>query len=385
MNARARHVLAATTIRLVIAAGLYTAGALAYGNRSAPPVVLVAGATIVVAFTLWATRGWVEWVAARIALGTKAGSYEAVRELLRQMSSTLAVDDVVPRLAEAAGRATGGPSAQVRVFMTRGEQWTQTWPPETVPARGAAVTVGVSHSGTDVGEIEVEVDPSQTSAFDRKMLTDLAGPAGIALTTVRLTHDLRRQRAELADIARRLTASRDRLLTARRDEQHRLRREVADQVITHIQDALTLVERADLPAAASAATRALDALRLVSRGIFPPTLDGSGLAAALDGWLERADLYAHIDDLPTREVPQQVQACLYFCAVTALSAPAADRTPPRRVHLQVAEHAVLTISGTGSIPREVQTVIADRAEAYDGTATFEHATVRVAVPLQESA
>ncbi len=120
---------------------------------------------------------------------------------------------------------------------------------------GASVTVGVAHDGTDVGEIEVHVDPAQTSAFDRRLLNDLAGPAGIALSTVRLTRDLRRRRSELAALAEALAASRDRLLTARRDEQRRLRGEVQDRVVSHIESALALVDRGDLPAPPAIACR----------------------------------------------------------------------------------------------------------------------------------
>ena len=383
MTTETRRFLAVTTGRLAIAASLYTVGAVVYGGTAAPPAWIVAVATSVVAFTLWATRGWVERTATRVALGSRADSYQTVRDLMHQMTSTIAVDDVVWRLAEAAGRAVSGPSAQVRVWMSQGEQWTQTWPSETAGG-GASVTVGVAHDGTDVGEIEVHIDPAQTSAFDRRLLNDLAGPAGIALSTVRLTRDLRRRRSELAALAETLAASRDRLLTARRDEQRRLRGEVQDRVVSHIESALALVDRADLPAAAIACTDALDALRLIARGIFPPRLGDAGFAAAVDGWLERADLYADIEVDPTPVMTPPVEVCLYFCAATALDALAASRAHDLRVCVQVTDRAVLTVSGVGpgSFPEDVRTVIRDRIEAYDGSATFGHATLRAAVPLQ---
>jgi hypothetical protein len=384
MSPDARRTVAVTVARLAIAATLYAVGALVYGGTAAPPATVVLAATIVVAVMLWATRAWVERAATRIALGSRAQSYQAVHDLLRQMTSSVAVDDVVPRLAQAAGRALGGPSAQVRVWMSGGEGWTQTWPTDAAGG-GASVTVEVAHSGTDVGEIEVHVDPAHTSAFDRRLLNDLAAQAGIALSTVRLTHDLRRRRTELAALAEAVAASRDRLLTARRDEQRRLRHEVQDQVVSHIESALALVHGVDLPAASLCSAEALDALRLIARGIFPPGLGAGGFAAAVDGWLERADLYAQIEVDPNRAMTPSIEVCLYFCAVTALGALAAADARALRVHVRVDDHAVLTVSGFGSqaFSREVCTVIRDRIEAYDGSATFDQGAMRAAVPMPD--
>ncbi|TWP38268.1 hypothetical protein [Leekyejoonella antrihumi] len=385
MNTDTRRALATSFARLLLAATLYTAGAIAYGGAAAPSVLVVAAATTMVALTLWATRRPVERAATRIALGHRAQTYQAVHDLLRQMASTVAVDEVVPRLAEAAGRAVGGPSAQVRVWMPHGEQWTQSWPADAADD-GTSVRVGVQHRGADVGEIAVQVDPLQTSSFDRRLLTDLAGPAGIALSTVRLTHDLRRRQAELAGLSHDLTTSRNRLLTARRDEQARVRRQVDQEVVRHIESAVALVDAADLPTASRASAEALHALRLIARGIFPPRLADSGLAAALDGWLERADLDARIeiDPGPVLTVPAQI--CLYFCAVTALGALIPAQPHSLRVRLTTTgDQAVLTVTGahTEPIPDAVRTMIRDRIEAYDGSATFEDGTVRAVIPLQE--
>lgn len=387
MSTYVRRALAVTFARLAITATLYGVCGIVYGGEAAPPAILVAAATILVAFILWATRGWVERTATRIALGSRADGYQVVHDLLRQMAGTVAVDDIVPRLAEAAGRAVGGPSAQVRVWLSHGEQWTQTWPPGPSgggpSGSGASVTVGVAHGGTGVGEIEVQVDPSGTSAFDRRLLTDLATPAGTALSTVRLTHDLRRQRTELAALARALAASRDRLLAARRDEQRRLRHEVQDRVVSHIGSALALVDGADLAGASRAGVEALSALRLIARGIFPPGLGESGFAAAVDGWLERADLYARIEIEPGGAMAPPIEVCLYFCAVTALGALAAAGARSLRVAVRVDGHAVLTVSGLGSgeFPDDARTVILDRIEAYDGSVTFGDSTVLAVVPL----
>ncbi len=285
----------------------------AYRAPAVAAIRLVIAATTLVALSPWAGRDLVQHLAMRLPLRSRAQSCQDVLALLRQMSATLAVDDVAPRLA---------------------------------------------------------------------------GQPGVALPTGRLTHELRRQRAELAALERALAASRDRLLTVRRDEQRRVRAEVDDQVVRHLDRALTQVEGADLVAASRASMQALDALRAIARGIYPPRLAGSGLAAALDGWLESADLYAQLevdDAVPT----ESATICLYFCSVTALDALASAGARSLRVRLQVDQQAVLTVSGSGAaaglqpLPQTVRTVIRDRVEAYGGWAAFDAGAVRVAVPLSE--
>ena len=298
MSPAVRRGIVLTATRFLVALTMYAVAALVYRygfGRSQPTLFAVTVATVAVAAALWGLRDRLDRVASQVALGSRADGYDAVHALLRELSSTLPVDEVVPRIAEAAGRTLGGPSAEVRLWLADGGSLTESWRPDSASS-GPSLTVGVGHGGDAVGEIEVQVGADEVSAFDRRLLDELAGPAGLALSTVRLTHDLRRRRIQLAELNTALAASRDRLLTARRDEQQRLRREVQERVVRHIDDAVRLVDGdRQLQAASASTAQALDSLRLIARGIFPPRLGESGLAAALDGWLERADSYAEIE------------------------------------------------------------------------------------------
>ena len=109
------------------------------------------------------------------------------------------VDEVVPALAETAGRTMHSTRAEVRLLMSDGDSWSQVWPQRAV-ADGSQMTVGVRHGGTDVGEIEVDVADPDESDRDRGLLDDLARPAGLALSTVRLTVELRRRAADLEEV-----------------------------------------------------------------------------------------------------------------------------------------------------------------------------------------
>ena len=381
MSPGVRRGIVLTGARFLLALALYAAGALVYRyvlDRSQPTLFAVTLATIGVAVALWAARDPLDRLAGKVALGSRADGYDAVHGLLRELSSTLPVDEVVPRIAEAAGRTVGGPSAEVRLWLADGGSLTESWRPESASA-GPSLTVGVGHGGAEVGEIEVQVAADEVSAFDRRLLDDLAGPAGLALSTVRLTHDLRRRRAQLAELNKALVASRDRLLTARRSEQERLRAEVQDRVIVHIDDALRQVDgagAAQLQTASRATADALDSLRLIARGIFPPRLGESGLAAALDGWLERADIYSEIEiDDPDDRVDRRPEheVCIYFCAVTVLGALANVDAQRLRIGLDVeGERARLAIRSTGDVrvPDDVRTVVRDRVDAFGGTVAF---------------
>ncbi|WP_347354838.1 hypothetical protein, partial [Intrasporangium sp.] len=271
---------------------------------------------------------------------------------------------------------------------------------------GTGTTVPVRHTGTDVGEIAVadaEVADG-LSPRDRRLLEDLARPAGAALSTVRLTVDLRRRRAELERLTAALQASRQRLLRARSLEQHRMRAEVAARVGPHLSAALAAVgtqgqappDGLALEAAAVAAGQALDELRSIARGVFPPTLAEVGLAASVESWLIRAHVDATLevpDELPTLHACPDVEACLYFCTVSSLARLAGRGA--RGIQVAVADGPVSSLRIRASLAEgsatEVVESVSDRIEAFGGTvhsAVDTHRltlTAQVPVPAGEPA
>ena len=134
----------------------------------------------------------------------------------------------------------GGPRAEVRLVLADGKQWSQVWP---LDARAAAssITAGVRHGGAPVGEIEVGMDADLDRPSERRLLDELAAPAGLALSTVRLTFDLRQRIDDLDRTNASLRASSRRMLTAQRGEQRRLEREVNDHIMGHVADVETAI------------------------------------------------------------------------------------------------------------------------------------------------
>ena len=151
--------------RFVVALAVFAAAELlatrVLSSADRMPLWLVLVATAVVATLFWLIREPLDRLVDRVLLGERAGGYEAGRLLLQRMSSTLPVDEIVPALAETAGRTMHSTRAEVRLLLSDGDPWSQVWPARAV-ADGSPVRVGVRHAGTAVGEIEVDIaDPDE--------------------------------------------------------------------------------------------------------------------------------------------------------------------------------------------------------------------------------
>ena len=372
--------------RLVIAFAVYAAAELLSTRvlGTAMPLWIVLLATAAVATLFWLIRRPLRRLVDQLVLGDQADGYAEGRILLRRMATTLAVDEIVPALAEAAGRTMNAPRAEVRLLLSDGDPWSQVWP-DRAPLDGSPVTVDVRHAGAPVGQIEVDVDDAGESYRDRRLLDELARPAGLALSTVRLTVELRRRAADLQDATAQLGLSNQRIMDARRTEIARLRGEMEDRVLPHIdraQAALAAeptdgVEAAQgLELARTEVAAALDALRVLSRGIYPPRLADAGLAVSLEGWQQRSgvgiDLQV-VGDHDALHCRTDVESCVYFSVVTALAAvPGTGRRPA--VHIEIGQDQVAAMiasptAGRGAAPpmRRALVAVRDRVEAFDGT------------------
>src|SRR6478672_2298616 len=359
--------------RLAVAVVGYSLLALGWRNLVATParwpLWVVVTATVLVAGLLSLTSRPITMLADRLSFGERADSHRLMRELLARMSDTLPVGEVVPRLAEAAGRTAHSDRAEVRVWLPGGEKWSQVWPSPIRP-RTDSLTIGVA------------MNRAEQSAFDRRLLEELAGPAGVALSTVRLTYELAQRAADLERLTLALQQSRQRLVDARRDEQQRLQHEVADRVIRHMRSASDAVAKVRARAASTSSLElssaetelgtALDRLRVLSRGIYPPTLSESGLAVALAGWPVSTGVPAaiQVDGADRLRDKPELEACIYFCVVTALGS-LADRGADRLSAMVSIEPGAVSFRVGASCQTDISAAevlaIRDRVEAFDGS------------------
>jgi signal transduction histidine kinase len=63
---------------------------------------------------------------------------------------------------------------------------------------------------------------------------------------------------------------------------------------------------------------AVDDLRALARGIYPPLLADRGLAAALRAQADRAPMPVHVDADGVGRLPREAEATVYFCVLEAL-------------------------------------------------------------------
>ena len=66
------------------------------------------------------------------------------------------------------------------------------------------------------------------------------------------------------------------------------------------------------------ADEALETLRDLARGIYPPLLADKGLVVALEAQARKATVPVHVDADGIGRYPQEIEAALYFCTLEAL-------------------------------------------------------------------
>ncbi|HEX5937198.1 MAG TPA: ATP-binding protein [Actinomycetota bacterium] len=336
------------------------------------------GAAIVVAIAVQPAWSLFNRLANRIVYGGRATPYQVMAEFGDRITQIPSVDQLLPDMAEAAAKGVGARAARVRMFLPRPESadrvQSATWP------SGAGVgepdlTLPIEHAGEAIGDLSVVKSPGDPlRPTERTLLEDLAAHAGIGLENARLSVDLERRAEELSAQTEELRRSRERLVTVRDAQRHRLEQELRDGVGAEIasirdeirDDAERVVVypdavRSSLERLSERATEALDDLREVARGIFPPLLSDEGLAAALGALARRTGPGTQLSILggstDVRYDPA-VEAAIYFCCVQALQN-AQRHAPGRRVDLTL-------IHAAG----EVSFAVRDRGAGFD----VEHAS-----------
>jgi signal transduction histidine kinase len=175
---------------------------------------------------------------------------------------------------------------------------------------------------------------------EEKLAEDLASQAGLVLRNVRLTEELL---ARLEELRR----SRQRIVAAQDEERRRLERNLHDgaqQQLVALQIKLSLAERLaeegcrvrdQLAALKADAGEALENLRDLARGIYPPLLADQGLAAALSAQARKAAIPVEVITEQLPRYPQDQEAAVYFCVLEALQNVA---------KYAMATHATVTLS-----------------------------------------
>jgi signal transduction histidine kinase len=414
----------AVFITAVYAGLVVGVGALA-GGRDSPLVAALAAAVVAVAFQ--PVRQRAGRLANRVVYGRRATPYQVLSDFAQRIGSVYASQDVLPQMAQIVAAGTG--AEQVVVWLRVDDELRPeassdgspaaasppvaappvaappvaappvaaplvdrlSAPPSSAeplpldplpvdgqvmpPVPGADLSVPVVHQGELLGAIAVQMPRDEPlRPAGEQLVADVASQAGLVLSNAALVGDLR--------------ASRQRLVTAQDEARRRLERNIhdgaqQDLVALRIKLRLAGMTVDDDPAEAKEmlgelqadAAGALENLRDLARGIYPPLLADLGLVAALNAQAAKSPLPVTVDADGIGRFGQDTEAAVYFCCLEALQniAKYAHATQAR-IRLQARNGALrFTVSddGTGYDARHTplgsgQRNMADRLAALGG-------------------
>jgi signal transduction histidine kinase len=272
----------------------------------------------------------VKRLARRLVYGRRATRYEAMAEFSERLGDAYSTEDVLPRMAEIVRTSTGADVAKVWLHVG-GEIRPVASSPRDMPL-GAAIEAGpdalpdldglrsfpVRDRGELLGALTVAMPAAEPLSKDGEQLViDLASQAGLVLRNVRLIEELHE--------------SRRRIVTAQDERARKLERDIHDgaqQQLVALSVKLGLAEQlasrdagqtsALLAELKSDATDALENVRDLARGIYPPVLADHGLAAALEAQARKALVMVRLDANGSGRYPSEIEAAVYFCCLEAL-------------------------------------------------------------------
>jgi signal transduction histidine kinase len=321
--------------------GVYVAIVVGIGSlaqRGARPSLgLSIVATAVVAVAFQPVRERVQRLANRLVYGRRATPYEVLADFAGRMAGAYAVEDLLPRMARILAEGTG--AARADVWLRSGDIFHDgaVWPPGGLPQPPARATqagvpaypadriLPVRHQGEVLGALSVSKRPGEAlTPTEDRLLTDLAARVGLVLKNAGLREQLL---ARLEEIR----ASRQRLVAAQDEERRRIERNIHDgaqQQLVALAIKLSLTEsmigtdtdgeRELLAELRQDAAGAVEDLRDLARGIYPPLLASKGLAAALAAQARKSPVPASVTGDGVGRYPQDVEAAVYFCVLEAL-------------------------------------------------------------------
>jgi signal transduction histidine kinase len=308
------------------------------GNRQNALLSALAAAVVAVAFQ--PVRQRARRLANRVVYGRRASPYQVLSEFAQRIGGAYSSEDVLPQMAHIVAAGTG--AERVVVWLRMDDEFrpgacsdedphpaglaVDGLPADALPFDGQAMptvpdadlSVPVVHQGALLGAISLRMPKAEPlGPAGEQLVADVASQAGLVLSNAGLIEDLR--------------ASRQRLVTAQDEARRRLERNIHDGAQ---QDLVALALKAQLadvtvdedpPRAKhllgelkADAAGALENLRDLARGIYPPLLADLGLAVALNAQAGKSPVPVAVEADGIGRFPQDTEAAVYFCCLEAL-------------------------------------------------------------------
>jgi signal transduction histidine kinase len=314
-----------TAIALFLGVGASLTEAAPDETQAVGVLMLLLGASI------WPLRRLAGRIADRIVYGGRSTPYEVLTEFSGRVGQSYSTEDVLPRMAQILAEATG--ASTTRIWLRIGSELRpeSAWPADAprpgmialegdvAPAIGQAHVVDVRHQGELLGALSMDMaanDPLNPAK--ERLADDLASQAGLVLRNVRLIEELR--------------ASRQRIVAAQDERAKQIERNIHDGVqqqlvalAVQLKLARSAVDRdpakavSMLDALQASAHDALEDLRDLARGIYPPLLADKGLPAALEAQARRSPVPVIVEPDSVGRHPQDVESAVYFSVLEALN------------------------------------------------------------------
>jgi signal transduction histidine kinase len=329
-------------VTAVYAAVVLGFGTLA-GSGSHP--ALTVAAAVIIALVFQPLRQRARLLANRLVYGHRATPYQVLSDFAADMAGQLDLGEALDRMVSLLAGASGATRVEAWIRVGGELRPSAVWPGGLMPSAAARLdgafegaaglpvlgpedpgtrVVPVRHGEDLLGAISLTKprEEALTSAED-SLLQHLASQAGLVMRNAQLTAELRATIDELR-------ASRRRLVEAQDAERRKIERNLHDgaqqQLIALAIQLGLLAEAADdpglirqaIPELKAQLSAALDDLRALARGIYPPLLADQGLVVALRAQVNRSPVPVVLEADQVGRYSPDAESTIYFCALEAL-------------------------------------------------------------------
>jgi len=310
------------------------------GGGDEPNLALSIAAVAVVAIAFEPLRSRVQRGANRLVFGKRATPYEVLSKTTTRLADSGSPEETLAQVARLVVDGTGAAEAVLWLKIGDHMQPHSAAPPEALgelagfpvvdhqlPDIPGEASVPVRHRDELLGALSITKPRGQSvTSADERVLADVAAGSGLLLRNIGLN-------AELAERAEQLRVSRRRLVAAHDAERHRLERDLHDgaqqQVVAlkvKLGIARTLAEREGaikvaeiVSGLASTTQEAVDAMRAVAHGIYPPLLETEGLETALAAVKRTVPVPVELVVTGLDRHERSVEESVYFAVLGTLS------------------------------------------------------------------